>query len=336
MTKAFVFGKFLPFHKGHEALIRFALKQCTFLTVLVCCSEKELLPDFIRKAWIENTFPESDNLEVKVFNYKESEFPNTSVSSTEVSQLWSAQFKRLFPDYSLVVTSEPYGEYVAHFMGIRHCIFDLERKQVPVSGSKIREDVYQNWAFLPEQVKPYYQKKVVLLGSESTGKTTLSEKLAAHFDATLVPEAARDLIQNSNHFSLDDLYLVAAEHAKRIEAGTKENRPLLIIDTDVHITQSYALFKFGKALDLREELYEANRADLYLYLTLDSPFDQDGTRLNESERLLLDLSHRKELAARRIRFHEISGDQDKRFRESVRLIEELLRHNGAEASSEIN
>jgi HTH-type transcriptional repressor of NAD biosynthesis genes len=55
MTKGFVFGKFLPFHKGHEAMIKFALTKCDFLTVLVCCSDKESIPDTFRKSWIEKT-----------------------------------------------------------------------------------------------------------------------------------------------------------------------------------------------------------------------------------------------------------------------------------------
>jgi HTH-type transcriptional repressor of NAD biosynthesis genes len=53
MTKAFVFGKYLPFHKGHEAMIKFALTKCDLLTVLVCCSDKESIPDTVRNSWIK-------------------------------------------------------------------------------------------------------------------------------------------------------------------------------------------------------------------------------------------------------------------------------------------
>jgi HTH-type transcriptional repressor of NAD biosynthesis genes len=56
MVKAFVFGKFLPFHKGHEAMINFALSKCDLLTVLVCCSDKENISDTVRSSWIEKTF----------------------------------------------------------------------------------------------------------------------------------------------------------------------------------------------------------------------------------------------------------------------------------------
>jgi HTH-type transcriptional regulator, transcriptional repressor of NAD biosynthesis genes len=49
MIKAFVFGKFLPFHKGHQAMINFALTKCDYLSVLICCSDKENIDGLIRQ-----------------------------------------------------------------------------------------------------------------------------------------------------------------------------------------------------------------------------------------------------------------------------------------------
>ena len=106
MVKAFVFGKFLPFHKGHEAMIKFALTKCDLLTVLVCCSDKESIPDTLRKAWIEKAFEKESNIEIRTFNYLESELPNTSTSSESVSKIWADVFKKQLPDYSLLITSE--------------------------------------------------------------------------------------------------------------------------------------------------------------------------------------------------------------------------------------
>jgi HTH-type transcriptional repressor of NAD biosynthesis genes len=325
MIKAFVFGKFLPFHKGHEAMINFALTKCDFLTILICCSNKEKIASAIRLSWLKNTFPEQKNIEFKIFNYREEEFPNTSVSSTIVSKVWSAKFKDLFPGYSLLITSESYGDYVAEFMGIKHIPFDPERKIFPISASQIRADNRSHWKFLPEQVKSYFIKKIVLLGSESTGKTTLTKKLAEEFQATHVLEAAREIIPSSKNFSLEDLYSVAIEHAKKIEAASLIKNPLIIIDTDIHITQSYASYIFNKKLEMSPDIYEVNKGDLYLYLNKDVAFVQDGTRLNEEERNFLDDSHRKILSASNILFHEISGNWEKRYKKSVELIENLLK-----------
>ena len=68
MIKAFVFGKFLPFHKGHEAMINFALTKCDFLAVLVCCSDKENITAMTRQKWIEKTFENQSKIEIKSFH----------------------------------------------------------------------------------------------------------------------------------------------------------------------------------------------------------------------------------------------------------------------------
>ena len=292
MTKGFVFGKFLPFHKGHEAMINFALTKCDFLTVLVCCSDKESIPNTLRKSWIEKSFEKQKNIEIRAFNYLEDEFPNTSVSSKEVSEIWADIFKKQFPDYSLLITSEEYGYYVAGFMNIKHISFDIPKNLFPVSATAFRNDVFANWKFLPDSVKPEFAIKVVILGTESTGKTTLTEKLSMHFNCSLVMEAAREIIANSNNFSFDDLQFVAAEHAKRIDKTILADNPLVIIDTDIHTTKSYSRFTFEKELEISADIYNSNRANIYLYLNNDVIYLQDGTRLSVAERNLLDLSHK--------------------------------------------
>jgi HTH-type transcriptional regulator, transcriptional repressor of NAD biosynthesis genes len=325
MTKAFVFGKFLPFHKGHEALIRFALEHCDFLTVLICSSDKESISGAVRRTWIEDTFAKETHMEVNVFDYLESELPNTSVSSRDVSKTWAGIFKCLFPDYSLLFTSEPYGEFVAEFMGLKHRAFDLSRKYYPVSATALRADLWANWDFLPDAVKPDFAWKVVLLGTECTGKTTLTKRLSEYFKCSMVLEAARDLIPNSNDFSMEDLELVATEHARRIMTALKGPSPLLVIDTDIHTTISYADFTFQKVLNVSDALYQLNSANLYLYLNNDVEFVQDGTRLSEIDRNRLDVSHRRVLNKRGIDLVEIHGSWDMRFEMAVKWINKLVR-----------
>lgn len=324
MTKAFVFGKFLPFHKGHEAMIQFAWTKCDFLTVLVCCSDKESIPDTVRVAWIEQTFEGQKDIEVRAFNYLESELPNTSESSRSVSKIWADRFQTLLPGYTLLVTSEPYGDFVADFMGIQHIPFDPSRRQYPVSATALRHHVIENWAFLPDSVKPYYALKVVLLGTESTGKSTLAAFLSKYFRCSLVREAGRELIADSNDFSPADLLRVAEAHAQSIRQAALADSPLVIIDTDIHITKSYSRFTFGQELEVSDDIYEANKAHLYLYLNNDVPYFQDGTRLSESDRNLLDSSHRQVLAEHGIAWVEVRGDWAERERRAVEEVGKAL------------
>lgn len=327
MIKAFVFGKFLPFHKGHEAMINFALTKCDFLSVLVCCSDKENIPASTRQNWIEKTFETETKIEIKSYNYLENELPKTSESSQEVSKVWSAVFKELFPDYNLVITSEEYGNFVASFMKIKHIAFDIPKQLFPVSATSVRNNIFTNWKYLPKSVKPYFAIKVVVLGSESTGKTTMTERLAKKFNCSSVLETGRDFIVNSNSFEFDYLPLVATEHAKRIEKAVLEESPLIIIDTDIHITKSYANFIFGKTLEVESEIYNSNKADLYMYLNNDVEYVQDGTRLCKSDRNLLDISHRQILQKHNIEIAEITGDWEQRFDRAVTLIKQMIETN---------
>ena len=301
-------------------MIEHALNYCDMLTVLVCCSDKELISSELRGQWIRDTFKQEDKVEVIVLNYLEIEYPNTSESSQETSRTWSKKFKQLFPDHSLLITSEPYGNYVASFMGISHIAFDLNRAKYPVSATAIRRNPYGNWDFIPSAVKPYFLKKVVLLGTESTGKTTLTEMLASYFGASKVLEAGRDIIKNSKEFKYEDLYAVAQDHANRIAKSNVEASPLLFIDTDVHITRSYARFMFKKDLELPQEIIEQSKAAVYLYLNNDVPHIQDGTRLGEAERNFLDKSHRQTLLHYGIKYHEIKGNWHERLADAVNTI----------------
>jgi HTH-type transcriptional repressor of NAD biosynthesis genes len=324
MVKAFVFGKFMPFHKGHEAMIRFALGKCDHLTVLVCASDKETVPGQLRHSWISETFAGQQNIQVQVFDYVESELPNSSVSSTTISRIWAGVFKGLLPGHSLLITSEPYGDYVAGFMNIQHVAFDMSKTVVPVSATAVRNNLLANWAFLPAAVRRHLALKVVILGTESTGKTTLAVNLAAYFNCSKVLEAGRDLIPDSNEFSIDDLYLVAREHARRIDETAAGNSALVIIDTDIHITKSYCKYAFGKELEVSDDIYRSNKAQLYLYLNNDVEYYQDGTRLSKEERDQLDACHRQTIKEAGIPVIEISGNWEERFRKAVEQIGSLI------------
>jgi HTH-type transcriptional regulator, transcriptional repressor of NAD biosynthesis genes len=72
------------------------------------------------------------------------------------------------------------------------------RELVSISGTKIRENPYQHWDYLPEVVRPCFVKKVCIFGPESTGKSTLTKKLAEHFHTSYVHEYARPFLDLKN------------------------------------------------------------------------------------------------------------------------------------------
>lgn len=323
--KGFVFGKFYPLHKGHLAMIQFAKCHCKELVVLVCCSDKETITAEIRGNWLREELENDNTIQIQEYSYIESVLPNTSVSDREVSRIWAVEFKSLLPDVDLLVTSEVYGNYVAEFMNIQHKIFDADRSRQPVSASLIREDLIGFWSFLPNSVKRYFQKTIIISGTESTGKTILAKKLTEALPAVLVEEAGRKLIIDSNHFTEDDLVEVAKSHADAILVAKKQLNPFVIIDTDVYITQSYADFTLGKELDLPNHIYQLNQPDLRLYLDASVPYIQDGGRLSESDRNQLDYFHRKTLKKYQQDYFEVMGkDWEERSSTAQDCVEKLV------------
>jgi len=84
------------------------------------------------------------------------------------------------------------------------------------------------------------------------------------------------------------------------------------------------MFCFGKELEVAHEIYKSNKSNLYLYLNNDVEYFQDGTRLSEPERDLLDASHRNVLFAHNIEVIEISGGWEERFERAVACINEIF------------
>ncbi|MBK9452127.1 MAG: AAA family ATPase [Bacteroidetes bacterium] len=214
---------------------------------------------------------------------------------------------------------------MANIMGIRHIAFDLQKQLFPVSATAIRSDLLANWEYLPDSVKPYFCIKVAILGTESTGKTTLATALAKHYGCGLVLEAARGIVENSNAFSLSDLQSVVTAHTSNIHAASCGISPLIVIDTNLYTTLSYSLFSLEQELQVSASDVATNRADLCLYLCKDAPYFQDGTRLSEQSRDRLDDSHRKVLREKGIEFVEIDGNWNQRFHRSTQWIDQLLK-----------
>jgi HTH-type transcriptional regulator, transcriptional repressor of NAD biosynthesis genes len=322
MKSGLVFGKFMPLHKGHLALIHFACSRCETVTVVVCYTDGEPVPGGIREYWLRKELEKYPRITLISFRYDESELPNTSESSREVSGLWANELRRIVPDADILFTSEPYGDYVAEFMQIQHVSFDKKRITHAVSGTVIRAHPLQYWDEIADAAKPYFVKTIALVGTESTGKTTLTQKLAAHYNTAFVPEMAREVIEKTETCTYDDLLKIAILHASTILKKIQEANKLFFIDTDLTITRSYAEFLFNKTLTVPSWIEEANNFDLHLFLEPDCDYVQDGTRLSQDDRLHLSDYHKKALARAGISFVSINGGWEERFQKAKQVIEQ--------------
>ncbi len=324
MVTGLILGKFYPLHVGHIGLIEFAEKNCDFLYLLICASDKEAIRGKIRLQWIKESFTHKLNVRPILLNYSEKELPNTSVSSEDVSKIWAAKISPIFPNVNIIFSSEPYGEYLAHALKCKSILYDPDRTAANISATEIRQNPFKFWEYITDSAKPYFVKKICITGTESTGKSTLTEKLAAYYETEFVPEMAREIIKETDECTEQHLKEIAELHAKTINEKIQTANKLLFVDTDLNITRSYSEFLFHKKLLVPGWIELANVFDLYLYLDNDSPYFQDGTRLDHERRDNLNEYHKKQLSERKINFKLISGTWEERFQKAVSIIDNSL------------
>ena len=99
-------------------------------------------------------------------------------------------------------------------MNTASVIYDEAREKYPVSAKQIRQNAFEYWDFIPGNVRSYFVKRICILGTESSGKSILTEKLARYFNTAYVPEMARDIVEQTEDCTFNDLLQVASLHAK--------------------------------------------------------------------------------------------------------------------------
>ncbi|HVF96277.1 MAG TPA: AAA family ATPase [Flavisolibacter sp.] len=324
MKKGLVLGKFLPVHKGHLGLIHFALKRCDHLTVLLCHHTGEPIAGSQRMQWLIDIFFSHPNVTLVAVEYNPADLTDTSEADEKHAKAWAKKIGALLPSVNVFFSSEIYGDVFAAALGAQHILFDNKRTIVPVSASAIRQKPFMYWDYLPTNVQPCFVKKVALLGSESTGKSTLAEALAARYNTCFVPEAAREVMGHTNDCTEETLFQVATLHAQKIVSTAKQANKLLFCDTDLNITKSYSRFLFKKELVVPSWIEETNRCDLYLFLATDCPYVQDGTRLSAPKREDLSKSHLEQLRRSFVSVISISGDWQNRFVQACKAVDKLI------------
>ncbi len=175
--------------------------------------------------------------------------------------------------------------------------------------------------------------RVSLTGPESTGKTTLAMRLAAHYGTTYAPEFAREYLALSGpHYTAADLEEIAygqlAAEA-RAEAGA---HGIVFCDSDLLVIKIWAEHSFGACPEWIIQRIDQQQYDLVLLMSVDLPWQPDPLREHPHLRQhFYDLYHR-ELRERMSNFAEISGDMDRRFDQACYLVDELLRSKAEQAA----
>ncbi|MGN7719559.1 AAA family ATPase [Chitinophaga sp. 22620] len=170
-------------------------------------------------------------------------------------------------------------------------------------------------------------KRIVVIGPESTGKSTLSEQLAAHFNTAWVKEYARGYLENLNRpYEQHDL-LQIAEGQLRLEDETAARASnILICDTDLQVIKVWSEAKYGDCDPRILEMIAQRQYDLYLLTYIDIAWTDDPLREHPlpSEREYFYNIYRDIVMNAGIPWADIRGDYEQRLKTAVEAVEFIL------------
>ena len=294
---ALVIGKFYPPHVGHHHLVRRAAEIAERVTVVVMSSAAETIPLGDRVSWMRESHAVDTPVTV-------TGIPCDASMDLESDTVWAGQVAcmkaavRTVTDVPVdaVVSSEKYGDELARRFSATHVCVDPLRVAHPASGTACRNDLAGRWDDLDAPARAGLTTRIVVLGSESTGTTTVSRELVRRFRnrggvwerTGWVPEYGRQVTYDKLGtgdvsdiiWSGDDFEKIAVEQTRLEEHAAREGAPLLVCDTDAFATTVWERRYLGSS----ERAWRGVRDRRALYLLTDHnwvPFVQDGIRDGE-------------------------------------------------------
>jgi len=172
--------------------------------------------------------------------------------------------------------------------------------------------------------------KVVVIGPESTGKSSLCAELAAHFNTDWCPEYAREhLTVHGKSYGYDDLLTIsqkqlALEDKHTFEALNQEQE-ILFIDTDMYVMKVWCEYVFQKCHHYILEQITQRKYDLYLLCDTDLPWVKDELREypDDGPRKELFQIYKDLLINQSTPFVIINGNYQERLHTAIKAVDQL-------------
>ena len=193
-------------------------------------------------------------------------------------------------------------------------------------------------------------KKIVVIGPESTGKSTLSKLLAQHYQTEWCEEYAREyLLAHGTSYTFEDLLTIAKgqvelEDSYQLRLNNKQsddqemplpannsqltthNSQLLFIDTDMYVMKVWCEYVFGECHPYIAEQISLRKYDLYLLCNIDLPWVRDELREypEEGPRKELYAIYKEILQNQPVPWADISGNYEERLQKAINAIDAIL------------
>jgi HTH-type transcriptional repressor of NAD biosynthesis genes len=230
----------MPPTNGHIYLADFARRCCENLTIVVCSLPEEPIPGKLRYQWMKEIFPDCNVVHLDKVMPQEP----ANLEDRAFFRLWSDALNSFCPaeKFDALFASESYGYRVADIMNVKFIPVDAARAMVSVSGTAVRENPFLHWDKLHPVVRPYFLKRVVLVGLGSPEKDALLRKLAEYFNTTYVADYAKTLIgdfsknipaYNEASLTLTDISTIARGQIASEEALARQANKIIFVGSEL-------------------------------------------------------------------------------------------------------
>lgn len=326
-------GSFNPLHLGHVNNIIEASTMCEKLYVVLCYNNNEEIDHRERFKWL--TTITKDMEWVKVI-----EIFDTSTCKDDYD--WEKGrddiVAAIGEKIDVVFCGDDYKGTNKFEKLYPNCtIYYLSRDRIKISSTEIRRNPMKYYEYLPKVVKPYYVKKVVIIGTESCGKSILVSNLAKIYNTTYVEEVGRDVCDNAggiNNMMPADFIEILCKHKVRELEAMKEANRVLFIDTEAIVTLYYLKLLFedtkeiiNPIINLGDSISKLNNDYFYIFLEPDVKWVQDGTRTygEDEVRGKNNIMLKEMLDERNIKYEVVSGDYHTRLQKIKWLVNNIIK-----------
>lgn len=324
-------GSFNPLHLGHVDCIIQAANMCRKLYIVLSNGTGRGEINYrIRYRWLYQVTKHIGNVKIIILE------DDAETKASYTKEYWSADSQKvkalIGEPIDIVFCGSDYDEN--SFWNV--CYPESEFFIFPrneINSTEIRANPYRHWDWLPQVVQPFYVKKVLLMGGESTGKSTLTINLANRFGTNYIDEAGKYLSEKSGTDLLmlsEDFTEILLQHKMNEIKAIEQSNKVLFIDTDALVTQFYMNFLNDPEIEKNKALSDAidriNSYDLILFLEPDVDFVQDGDR---SEVIRDDRKKYSEMIKNLISLHgkkfvTIEGSYQERYEKAVGEVNKIL------------
>ena len=172
--------------------------------------------------------------------------------------------------------------------------------------------------------------KIVVYGPESTGKTTLANQLANHFNTEWAPEFARDYLQqkwdSKNEICTpDDLLPIAIGQMELENSALQNANNYLFVDTCLMTTKVFSEIYYGFCDSKLDKAAKKHKYDLFFLTDIDVPWEQDDLRDSPNDRAITFENFKQALIENNKPFIILTGNPATRFQKALSIIEGLTK-----------